>query len=90
MFYLVLSDIDIVLLGCNEIMSNGDIIGPIGTALVSLLAYNNNIPIIVCCETLSFSKNIHTRIDITPSKFISQVINEKGIIHPLAVHNFLN
>jgi translation initiation factor 2B subunit (eIF-2B alpha/beta/delta family) len=103
----VLSDIDIVLLGCNEIMSNGDIIGPVGTALISLVAYNNNIPVIVCCDSLSFTKKIHTSIDIknikqikpnykkyildydiTPSKFISQVVTEKGIIHPLAVHNY--
>jgi translation initiation factor 2B subunit (eIF-2B alpha/beta/delta family) len=101
----IISTIDVVLLGCNEVMSNGDIIGPIGTALVSLIAHNNNIPVIVCSETLSLTKKVQTGInfdiikhntykkcileyDITPSKFIHQIINERGIIHPLAVHNF--
>jgi translation initiation factor eIF-2B subunit delta len=114
--YVLSSNIEVVLLGCNEVMSNGDIIGPTGTALVSLVSNNSNIPVLVCCETLSFTKKVQTGVnfetvlsnkykedkrdkkcyniavvsyDITPSKYINQIITEKGIIHPLAVYNFL-
>ncbi len=103
--YVLSNGIDIVLLGCNEVMSNGDISGQIGTSLVSLIANNNNVPVLVCCETLSFTKKIRTSIeiknikqvrpnykkysldyDIIPSKYISQIITEKGIIHPSVSH----
>ena len=106
----VLPTVDTILLGCNGVMANGDIIGPIGTSLVSLVARNKDIPVIVCCETLSFTKKIQTGVDfevkpsdkkgvsykryvseydITPAKFISQIITENGIIHPLSSHNFI-
>jgi translation initiation factor 2B subunit (eIF-2B alpha/beta/delta family) len=45
-------------------MSNGDIIAPIGTALlVSLIAHSNNIPVIVCSETLSITNKVQTGIN---------------------------
>lgn len=100
----VLSNVDVVLLGCIEIMSNGDMKGPIGTALVGMVSSYNHIPVIVCCETISITKRVETSVeikevkyknfkkysleyDITPSKYISQIITEKGIIHPSCVYS---
>ena len=103
----VMSEVDVVLLGCIEIMSNGDMKAPVGTALVAMMAHHHHIPVLVCCETLSLTKKVETVIhikeinkkdhytigvydyDITPAGLISQIITEKGCIHPLSVNGLL-
>ncbi len=103
----VMSEVDMVLLGCNEIMGNGDMKAPVGTALVSMVAHHHHVPVFVCCETISLTKRVEIGVDIkevtdkayckigtlaydiTPSRFISQIITEKGILHPSSVNCLL-
>jgi len=105
----MISDITHVLISAYDVMANSDIIGQVGTSMVSTIASTYNKPVIVCTETLSFSSDVKLDVeftekqnkkykeyninyDITPSKMISQIVTEKGIIYPntLSVTQFNN
>jgi translation initiation factor eIF-2B subunit delta len=62
-----------VIIGASSVMTNGDIMGRIGTAVVCMAAYTANLPVIVLCETYKFSDNL-VRLD-------SFVWNEHGILY---------
>lgn len=113
------NEIDMVLVGADRIVKNGDMANKIGTYLKALMAYEHNIPFYVAApsSTFDFSINngndirieernpneliyitaefqqqliqaklcsehfpaLNLAFDITPAKFISAYITEKGI-----------
>ena len=54
----VITDASVVLLGAHSLHSNGAVYSRAGTALVSMLAKERNIPVLVCSETYKFSDNV--------------------------------
>ncbi|KAK7203512.1 hypothetical protein BZA70DRAFT_250438 [Myxozyma melibiosi] len=54
----VMSDATTVFLGAHAVMSNGQLYSRVGTALVAMSAKRKNVPVIVCCESLKFSKEV--------------------------------
>lgn len=49
-----------VLLSADALLANGYVLGPVGTAMVALIAHKYNKPVIVCCETYKFSERVQT------------------------------
>lgn len=45
-----------VFLGANSMLSNGNVVSRVGSATISMVAKDNNIPVVVCCETYKFSE----------------------------------
>ncbi|KAG9300102.1 hypothetical protein G9A89_000842 [Geosiphon pyriformis] len=64
-----LKDVSKVFLGAHAFMSNGALYSRVGTAMVSMMAKDKNIPVIVCCETYKFTDRV--QLD-------SFVMNEQG------------
>ncbi|XP_039266970.2 translation initiation factor eIF2B subunit delta-like [Styela clava] len=56
----LLPEITKVMYGAHGLLSNGYVIGAVGTSLVSLAAQSLNIPVIVCCETYKFCERVQT------------------------------
>eukprot|EP00980_Cylindrotheca_fusiformis_P001257 scaffold332_cov117-Cylindrotheca_fusiformis.AAC.17 len=54
----VMKQVTKVFLGASALMSNGAIYGRAGTACVALLAKDNHIPVLVCCETYKISNKV--------------------------------
>jgi translation initiation factor eIF-2B subunit delta len=54
----VMKQVTKVFLGASALMSNGAIYGRVGTACVALLAKDNHIPVLVCCETYKISNKV--------------------------------
>ncbi|GMM33271.1 translation initiation factor eIF2B subunit delta [Saccharomycopsis crataegensis] len=50
--------IDYVFLGAHSMLSNGRLYSRVGTALISMMSYKRDIPILVCCESIKFSERI--------------------------------
>ena len=49
-----------VLLSADALLANGYVLGPVGTAMLALIAHKYNKPVIVCCETYKFSERVQT------------------------------
>lgn len=49
-----------VMYGAHGLLSNGYVIGAVGTSLISLAAHSRNIPVMVCCETYKFCERVQT------------------------------
>ncbi|KAJ7228939.1 eukaryotic translation initiation factor 2B delta subunit [Mycena pura] len=47
-----------VILGAHSLHSNGAVYSRAGTALVSMVAKQHNVPVLVCCETYKFSDGV--------------------------------
>jgi translation initiation factor eIF-2B subunit delta len=47
-----------VLLGAAALMSDGSVLGSIGTACVALCAQDRHVPVLVCCETYKISNRV--------------------------------
>lgn len=47
-----------VLLGAHAMMSNGRLYSRVGTAIVSMLAHNQSLPVIVLCESVKFTERV--------------------------------
>jgi translation initiation factor eIF-2B subunit delta len=47
-----------VLLGAHAMMSNGRLYSRVGTAVVSMLAHAQNLPVIVLCESVKFTERV--------------------------------
>jgi translation initiation factor eIF-2B subunit delta len=45
-----------VFLGAAAMLSNGNLVSRVGTALVAMSAHGQYVPVIVCCETIKFSE----------------------------------
>ena len=112
--YIASGKVDCVVVGGDRISSKGDIVGPIGTYPLAVIAHANEIPFYVMSptsnidqpektwdsigleerdstEVLQFSKPLVTpkgiaihnpSVDITPSKYVTGIVTEKGTIEP--------
>ncbi|MFW6038583.1 MAG: S-methyl-5-thioribose-1-phosphate isomerase [Candidatus Saliniplasma sp.] len=112
--YMQRGDIDIVIVGTDRIVANGDIANKIGTYEKAVVAKENDIPFYVAAPVTTFDKDIqHGRdipieernqdevshindnkiipegstalnpaFDVTPSKYITGFITEKGVFSP--------
>jgi translation initiation factor eIF-2B subunit delta len=56
--YLATTPITTVFLGAHSLHSNGAVFSRAGTALVSMMAREKGIPVVVCCETYKFSEGV--------------------------------
>jgi translation initiation factor eIF-2B subunit delta len=54
----VMQDVTKVLLGASALMSDGSVLGRVGTAIVALAAHSANIPVLVCSETYKISNRV--------------------------------
>jgi translation initiation factor eIF-2B subunit delta len=54
----VLQDVTKVLLGASALMSDGSVLGRVGTACVALAAHAQHIPVLVCSETYKISNRV--------------------------------
>ena len=54
----VLQDVTKVLLGASALMSDGSILGRVGTACVALAAHAQHIPVLICRETYKISYRV--------------------------------
>ena len=57
---LLFPQITKVLLSADALLANGYVLGPVGTAMLALIAHKYNKPVIVCCETYKFSERVQT------------------------------
>lgn len=55
---VVLKEVSKVILGASAILSNGTVVGTIGSASISALARERQIPTIFCCQTLKFHDGV--------------------------------
>jgi translation initiation factor eIF-2B subunit delta len=55
----VLQDVTKVLLGASALMSDGSLLGQIGSGCVALAAHMHRIPVLVCCETYKISNKLY-------------------------------
>ncbi|MFO7792860.1 MAG: S-methyl-5-thioribose-1-phosphate isomerase [Candidatus Saliniplasma sp.] len=117
--YMQRGHIDLVIVGTDRIVANGDIANKIGTYEKAVVANENDIPFYVAAPVTTFDKDIErgidipieereqeeitdiydTRIipegsealnpafDVTPSKFITGFITEKGVFSPSDIQN---
>jgi len=67
----VISEVSSVLIGAHSIHSNGAVFSRAGTALVAMMAEQQSVPVIVCCETYKFSDSVRldsfTKNELAPS-----------------------
>ncbi|KAI5632443.1 initiation factor 2 subunit family domain-containing protein [Phthorimaea operculella] len=56
----VMTSINKVLLGAGSLLVNGSVLGLAGTAQVAMVARDNNVPVLVACETHKFSERVQT------------------------------
>lgn len=61
-----------VIIGASALFANGAVMSRIGTAAVTLMAYEYQVPVIVCCETYKFSDTV--RLD----SFVWNEIGDPG------------
>ena len=54
-----------VLLGAHCIYSNGNVQTRAGSSMISLMAHQANVPVIVCCETYKFSDKVQLATTLT-------------------------
>lgn len=112
--YIASGKVNCVVVGGDRISPAGDIVGPIGTYSLAVIAHANQVPFYVMSptsnidrpdktwdsigleerestEVLQFSKpfvapkgiSIHNpSVDITPSKYVTGIVTEKGTIEP--------
>ncbi|MCX7954067.1 MAG: S-methyl-5-thioribose-1-phosphate isomerase [Bacteroidales bacterium] len=57
--------IDLILVGADRIVKNGDVINKIGTYMVALSAYHNNVPFYVAAPLSTFDFNTNCGDDVT-------------------------
>lgn len=53
-----MQDASKVFLGAHAMMGNGRLYSRVGTAIVAMLANANDIPVIVCCESIKFTERV--------------------------------
>ncbi len=117
--YMQRGKIDLVIVGTDRIVANGDIANKIGTYEKAVLAKENDIPFYVAAPVTTFDKDIQNGLDIpieqreqnevthindtkitpngseafnpafdvTPAKYITGFITEKGVFSPNDIKN---
>lgn len=48
------------MLGAHGFLSNGYVMGEVGTAMVAMAAKSRGVPVIVCCEAYKFCDRVQT------------------------------
>jgi len=79
-----------VLVGADSILADGSLINGIPTHRVALAAEDNRIPFYTICETMKFNilgyfgrkPELEKGFDLTPSKLVTGILTEKGMIEP--------
>jgi translation initiation factor eIF-2B subunit delta len=77
----VLQDVTKVLLGAKALMSDGSVLGRVGTACVALAAHERHIPVLICSETYKISNRVQLE---------SITSNELGNPQALATTEYLD
>lgn len=54
----IMRDVTKVYLGASALMSDGGVLGRVGTACVALSAHMHHIPVLVCCESYKISNRV--------------------------------
>lgn len=54
----VIKEVSTVFIGAHSLHSNGAVYSRAGTALVSMMAKQHSVPVVVCCETYKFSETV--------------------------------
>jgi translation initiation factor eIF-2B subunit delta len=69
-------------------LSNGRLYARAGTALVALMAHANNVPVIVCCESVKFTDKVALDAIVTnevaPPDELVETHSPVGLTSPLA------
>jgi translation initiation factor eIF-2B subunit delta len=77
-----------VFLGASAMLSNGRLYARAGTALVALMAHANNVPVIVCCESVKFTDKVALDAIVTnevaPPDELVKTHSTAGLTSPLA------
>jgi translation initiation factor eIF-2B subunit delta len=55
---VVMKEVTKVFLGAHALLYNGTVMSRVGTAVVALMAHEQRIPVIVCCESYKFSDRV--------------------------------
>ncbi|KAF2197039.1 IF-2B-domain-containing protein [Delitschia confertaspora ATCC 74209] len=82
-------DVSKVFLGAHAMLSNGRLYSRVGTALVSMLAFSRDIPVIVLCESVKFTERVALDSivgnELAPAEeILSQT--ERAALLPLKAH----
>ncbi|MEM3593883.1 MAG: S-methyl-5-thioribose-1-phosphate isomerase [Candidatus Jordarchaeaceae archaeon] len=75
-YYMDRGEVQIVLVGADRILPNGDVINKIGTRTLAVLAHENNIPFVVAAPTTSivlFPKAENIKIEERDTKEITHI-----------------
>ncbi|XP_076803534.1 translation initiation factor eIF2B subunit delta-like [Clavelina lepadiformis] len=56
----IMPEVTKVFLGAHGLLSNGYVMGSVGTSLVSMAAKARGVPVIVCCEAYKFCERVQT------------------------------
>ena len=54
----MMPEVSKLLLGASSMLLNGTLLARAGTALVSMLAHEHGVPVLVCCETYKFAERV--------------------------------
>jgi translation initiation factor eIF-2B subunit delta len=54
----IMKGVDKVIMGAHSMLSNGQVYSRCGTAVVSMVAAAQNIPVLICCETYKFADRV--------------------------------
>jgi len=54
----IMKEVTKVFVGASTLLANGNVVSRAGTAVVAMVAYNNNVPVMVCCETYKFAERV--------------------------------
>jgi len=72
-----MKDVTKIFVGCSSILTNGNVISRVGTAMVGCIASNYRIPFHVFCETYKFSdKNMLDSFGINEQADPKEILNE--------------
>jgi translation initiation factor 2B subunit (eIF-2B alpha/beta/delta family)/8-oxo-dGTP pyrophosphatase MutT (NUDIX family) len=83
----IISDVDLVLVGADSVLTDGSLINKVGTEKIAAAANAQNIPFYVICETAKFStldflgesvEFSKSLFDVTTSKHVTEFITEMG------------
>ncbi|MEM3526148.1 MAG: S-methyl-5-thioribose-1-phosphate isomerase [Candidatus Jordarchaeaceae archaeon] len=77
-YYMKRGEVQIVLVGADRILSNGDVINKIGTYTLATLAYENKIPFVVAAPTTSIDLNQKTENIIIEERDPKEITYVKG------------
>uniref|UniRef100_A0AAF5CV85 Translation initiation factor eIF2B subunit delta n=1 Tax=Strongyloides stercoralis TaxID=6248 RepID=A0AAF5CV85_STRER len=92
----VMKNVDIVLLGCSAILSNGYAVSQRGSSVVALVAQSFNVPVLIAAKTYkfvdmvkTFEKNVKEKMALTsqpleaiPDDLITALVTEMRIVPP--------